>query len=83
MSKVTIRLGDIQLSQLNNECLKLVVRFVRALKAHNGVALRMQDENILLEISEHSHRTRNKELKELYAELKKELLKSVQESMEK
>jgi len=83
MSKSTIRLRDIQLSQLNNECLKLVAKFVRALKTHNGVTLRMQDENILLEISKQSHRTKNLELKELYAELKEEILKSVQQSMEK
>jgi len=49
MSKSTIPLRDIQLSQLNNECLKLVAKFVRVLKTYNGVTLRTQDENILLE----------------------------------
>jgi len=80
MSKSTIPLRDIQLSQLNNECLKLVAKFVRVLKTYNGVTLRTQDENILLEISKQSHRTKNFELKELYAELKEDILKSVQQS---
>jgi len=59
MSKSTIPLREIQLAQLNNECLKLVVKFVRVLKAHNGVSLRMQDADILLQISARSHRTRS------------------------
>jgi len=59
MSKSTIPLREIQLAQLNNECLKLVVKFVRVLKAHKGVSLRMQDADILLQISARSHRTRN------------------------
>jgi len=83
MSKSTIPLREIQLAQLNNECLKLVVKFVRVLKAHNGVSLRMQDADILLQISARSHRTRNAELKAIYAELKVEILKSVQQSMDK
>jgi len=83
MNKLTIQLKDVQLSQLNNECLKLVLKFVRTLKAHNGKTLRMQDANILLQISDQSHRTKNQELKELYAELKREILKSVHQSMEK
>ncbi len=83
MNKVTIQLRDIQLSQLNNECLKLVAQFVRALKARKGISLRMQDPDILLQISEYSHRTRSTKLKTMYADLKAEILKSIQQSMEK
>ncbi len=82
MSKVTIQLKDIQLAQLNNDCLKQVVKFLRALKAHNGVSLRMQDADILLQISDQSHRTRNKELKGLYADLKSKILESMRQTLE-
>ena len=78
---VTLQLKDIQLTQLNNECLKLVAKFSRALKALEGVSLRMQDADILVQISEHAHRTKSKELKALYAGLKVELQKSVHKSM--
>lgn len=81
MNKVTVLLRDIQLSQLNPECLKLVAKFVRHLKAHKGVSLRMQDADILLQISTQSHRTKNPELKALYAELKQEIQKSLHQSM--
>jgi hypothetical protein len=81
MNKVTILLRDIQLSQLNPECLKLVAKFVRQLKAHKGLSLRMQDADILLQISTQSHRTKNAELKALYVELKQEIQKSLHHSM--
>ena len=83
MSKVTIRLEDIQLSQLNNQCLKQVSTFVRALKAHSGVALRMQDSDILVQISDQSYKTRNKDLKRLYADLKTEITKSMRKTLDK
>jgi hypothetical protein len=81
MNKVTIPLRDVQLSQLNTACLKLVAKFVRRLKAHKGVYLRMQDSDILLQISERAHRTKDSELKALYVDLKKEILNSVHHSM--
>jgi len=81
MNKVTIQLRDIQLSQLNTQCLLLVAKFVRRLKARKGVYLRMQDDDILLQISERANRTRDTELKALYADLKKEILNSVHQSL--
>ena len=83
MNKVTVPLKDIQLSQLSSQCLQLVAKFVRALKARKGVSLKMQDVDILVQISEYAHRTKSKELKALYAELKVEIIKSVHQSMDK
>jgi ribosomal silencing factor RsfS len=82
MNKVIIQLRDVQLSQLNTECLRLVAKFVRQLKAHKGVSLRMQDSDILVQISTQAHRTKNKQLKALYVDLKQEILKSLHHSME-
>jgi hypothetical protein len=81
MNKITIQLRDIQLSQLNTQCLLLVAKFVRRLKARKGVSLRMQDDDILLQISERANHTRDTELKALYADLKKEILNSVHQSL--
>jgi len=80
---VKIRLKDLQLGQLNTECLLLVSRFVRVLKQHNGTQLRMQDDDILNYIADYARRTRNKELKAIYTELKEEITKSVYQSIQK
>ncbi len=80
---VKLRLIDVQLGQLNNQCLMLVVRFVRALKAHNGTALRVQEPDILMQISKHSRNTKDSELRKMYKELKAEILICVQEGMNK
>ena len=78
---IKIRLKDLQLSQLNNECLTLVGRFARELKAHKGLGLSVQDKDILVQISQHSKRTSNRKLKAIYKQLKSEIINSVYESM--
>ncbi len=80
MDRNTIPLKDVQLSQLNGECLRLVARFVRVLKAKRGETLVMQDADILMKISERARKTNNKELKGIYAELKIAMVKSVYET---
>lgn len=80
---IKIRLKDLQVSQLNNECLLLVGRFVRELKAYKDVSLSVQDRDILMQISNQARRTRNTELKAIYKELKSEIIKSVYDSMTK
>lgn len=77
-----IRLKYLQLSQLNNECLTLVGRSaVRALKAHNGFGFRVQDKDILVQISQQSKRTSNRKLRVIYKQLESEITKSVYESI--
>ena len=81
MDRITISLKDIQLSQLNGECLRLVAKFARELKTYRGEVLVMQDADILVKISERARRTRNKDLKRTYAELKDAMVKSVHETI--
>jgi len=81
MDKITISLKDVQLSQLNGECLRLVGKFTRELKARRGETLVMQDADILVKISERARKTRSKELKQIYTELKEAMIKSVHETM--
>jgi len=78
---IKIRLKDVKVSQLNNECLLLIGRFVRELKVYRGVSLSVQDKDILMNISDYSRRTRNFELKGIYNELKSEIINSVYNSM--
>ena len=80
---VKIRLKDLDLGQLNNECLLKVSRFVRELRAETGIKLRMQDKDILKQISNHCREIDNPHLQEIYAELKQEILKSVYSKMSK
>ncbi len=82
MNHVKVQLKDIKLSQLNTECLRLVASYIRALRQYNGTVLRMQDADVLLKISDYSHRTRNQELKNLYARLKLEMGQALLESQE-
>ena len=82
MNHVKVQLKDIKLSELNTECLRLVSSYLRVLRQHNGTILRMQDDDILLKISDYSHRTRNQELKRLYIRLKDEMRQALIESKE-
>lgn len=82
VNQVKVQLKDIKLSQLNTECLRLVASYLRVLRQHNGTVLRMQDADILLKISDYSHRTRNQELKNLYVRLKQEMRQALLESQE-
>lgn len=81
VEKRTIRLRDIELTQLNNESLRLVAAYVRLLKAKSGHSLKMQDKDILVQISNYTRKSKDDQLSELYARLKQEVLESVHESI--
>ena len=78
-----IRLKDLELGQLNQGCLRLVFKFVQVLRAETGVSLRMQDKDILNQISIHCRETDSPELRSIYDELKEEILKSMYQKMTK
>ena len=71
---IKINLKDIQLAQLNPECVLLINRFIRALKAHDGTVLKIQEKDILMQISEQARRTENSDLVAMYKELKEKIL---------
>lgn len=75
-----ISLRDIELSQLNNTSLTLVSKYVRLLKAKEGVQLKLQDRDILVNISKSARSTDNEDLIALYQELKQEVRVGVFES---
>lgn len=74
---IKVRLKDIQLSQLDNECLRLVSRFAMAARSHNGTVLRVQDKDILVQISAYTRATKDPAISALYTQLKDELLRCV------
>jgi len=78
-----IRLKDIHPSQLNNDCLRLVMKFSRTLKAKQGVMLKIQDKDILIKISDYAKSSGDDELKVIYQELKEHVKKSVYNSIKK
>jgi len=80
MDKRSISLRDVQFSQLDTECLRLVSKFARTLRANSGETLRMQDPEILVKISDCAHKTRDPELKSVYKDLKHALRMSVSTS---
>ncbi len=71
--KSKIDMKDIQLTQLNSACLVWISKFARALQAHNGVVIRMQDKNVISQIVEQAHNTDNPDLQHLYRSLKNEI----------
>lgn len=76
-----IHLKDLQGSQLNNECLLLMMKFIRELKVDKGVRLSMQDKDILMQISNYANESDSPELKSIYADLKAELKTVVADSI--
>jgi len=78
--KVNLRVKDMELGRLNTECLVLTSKFARALKHHNGKELKMQHPSVLGMISDCARKTRSEELKEIYSELRAEIIMSMYNS---
>lgn len=68
-----VRLRDIRLNQLSNRSLTLVAKFARMLRAKEGKQIKLNDENILLKISENVRQTDDHDLNKLYQEIKAEV----------
>lgn len=71
--KTKIDMADIQLTQLNSACLVWVSKFTRALQAHNGTVIHMQDKNVIGQIIQQTHKANNPDLDYLYRSLKNEI----------
>lgn len=83
MEKITIRLRDIELSQLNNESLRLIAAYVRRAKIKNAKVMKMQDKDILIQISNYTRSINDTELDELYVQIKRGIMESLHHSMTK
>lgn len=81
MDKITIRLKDIELTQLNNESLRLVGTYVRLVKSKKAKTMKMQDKDILVQISNYTRQENDAELNELYGNLKQGILESIHQSL--
>jgi hypothetical protein len=81
VDKVTVRLRDIELTQLNNESLRLLGAYVRLARRKKGMAFKMQDKDILVQVSNYTRKSKDPELQELYSRLKLEVLESVHQSI--
>lgn len=62
---VKVKLTDVSVTKLNGTCLTLISQFTRALKAHNGVVLRLTDPNIVGQVVSHAKHTTSPELRRI------------------
>lgn len=60
-----VKLNDVRVTKLNGTCLTLISQFSRALKAHNGVVLRLTDPYIVTEVIRRGKSTSNPELRRI------------------
>jgi len=77
-----INLRDIRLSQLNNKCTMLLVKYVRLLRLEEGTQLKLQDKDILVKVSKSARLTNNADLIKLYKDFKEQVRFSVFKSLE-
>lgn len=68
-----VKLSEIKLTQLNNNCIALISKFSRVLKAHNGSVLRLNDPNVVSDVFAIQASDLNPQLKQLRSRLKKEI----------
>ena len=75
-----IKLEDVRLNQLNYKSLTLVSKFSRLLKVKEGKNLKLQDEDILVQISDVARNSEHLVITELYRQLKNEVRVCVAQS---
>ena len=66
--------NDIEFGQLNAKCLIQISKFARALYRLNGTILRLQDTNIIDQITYHCEHNNDTELQGIYAQLRLEII---------
>ena len=76
-----ISLRDVQIAQLNNTSLTLLAKYVRLLRAKEGTQLKLQDKDILVQISKSARETENEDLISLYQHIKHEIRVGVFDSL--
>ena len=67
-SKVSI--ASISQAHLDNACLKWIAKIARALKAHDGTVIDLQDQFVLRIVVAEAKRTQSEEVRQLYMRLK-------------
>ncbi len=68
-----VKLSDIKLTNLNNNCISLVLKFSRVLYAHDGTTMRVNEKQVVRRLFSIAKTTDNIELKRLAARLKREI----------
>ncbi len=73
MSNLKIRTSDIPTSWLDARCRNLISKYALIAHRHDGTIFEIRGESILVDIGTHASFTDNRELRELYVELKNQL----------
>jgi len=68
-----ISLRDIEIGDLNNNCILIISKFARELHEHNGSVLKLNNPEVLIDVARHAHAVDNPQLKLLFQRLKLEL----------
>ena len=66
--------SDIEFDQLNAKCLIQISKFARVLYRLNGTILRLQESNIMEQITYHYEHNDNAELHNIYMQLRLEII---------
>ena len=72
-ASLKIKLEDIRLNQLNYKSLTLVSKFSHMLKVKEGKELKLQDKDILVQISDVARTSEHLVITELYKQIKNEV----------
>ena len=65
-----INFANLELNELDAECIALITMFARELEKHNGVLIRLTDKHVLREVIRHAHSSSNQKLQLIYKRLK-------------
>lgn len=72
-----IQLRSIKLESLNAECLLAVNRCVRYIKQEHEISLKLQDKDVLIQLSKHVRRIDDEALNGIYQDLKVKMVSCV------
>lgn len=79
MKSKRIKLGEITANQLNGDCLRTMGQCTLKLRANHGVTLKLSDRKALPRLRREIKKTQDKQLMELYGNLKTFLGQSLRE----
>lgn len=65
-----INIANLELGQLNSECVSVITMFARELEQQKGVVIMLTDEHLIRQIIRHAHDSPSQKLEALYLRLK-------------
>lgn len=73
-----VNLNDIKVQDVSTNCIMLVSKFGRLLKAKHGVVLKLQEPRVLNKVAAYASSTNSAQLKIVYDQIEAEIVKHLQ-----